>query len=103
MCAGFSDHAIFENYDVIGVLYGRYPVTHDHDGALAKLTAEMPEYGAFGIDIDSGKRVVKNENFRTSNERPSNGRTLFLPPGQRDSSFTNERLEAFRECSHVFE
>ena len=61
----------------------------------------MIEDLVLGVRIDAGKRVIKNQDARIANQCTCDRGALLLSAGERDASFANHGVVAFRETFDV--
>ena len=90
-----------EHGDAVGIAHGRDAVRNENRCASAHDLAQMIENLVFGLGVDTGQRVVEDQDARIANERAGDGDALFLPARERDTALPDHRLVLVRKALDV--
>ncbi len=55
----------------------------------------------FRVGIDTGQRIIQNQNLRIADNRSRNCRPLLLASGQRNTALTDDSLILIRKALHI--
>src|SRR6185437_3651137 len=99
--AALDDAPLLQKNDLVGRLYGRDAMGNENRGALPHHATQRAKNALFGIRIQAGKRIVKDENARVANHRSCERRALLLPARERDAALTHQGFVAVRESFDV--
>ena len=80
MGAGCLDPSMLQDYDLVGVHDGGYPLGNDDFRASFQITGQpFADAGLCG-SVHRAGGIVQDQDLRMLQERPGNAETLFLPP-----------------------
>lgn len=74
----------------------------DQAGAIPHHAPQPSQNLFFRVSVHRRERVIEYQDLRCPQNSPGNGRSLFLPAGQRDASFTNHSVKALGKSSYFF-
>src|SRR5258708_1629754 len=99
MLAALDDDALIQYEDHVGSSNGGEPV-RDNDGRLT-LSAHQPvesvEYQFFRGRVQSGTRLIHNQNGRIANDRAGDGDALPLSAGKRCATLSHDGVISLRQ------
>src|SRR6266699_2478749 len=74
-----------------------------NDNRCASLhhSAQASKYLSFGMCVDTGHRIIENQDCRVFGNGSSQSRALLLAPGERYSTFTYHRCNALWKISYI--
>ena len=87
--------------NTVGVAHGRDPVRNKDGGASAHYLAQVGEDLLFGVGVDAGEGVIKDQNARISQNSAGDGGALLLPAGKSNAAFPYHGGIRFREAFDV--
>ena len=90
MCALFGDSALIEHDYLFRLHKSCYAVGNENDGRPAEIFRKSMTDFAVRFRVDCGKRVVKDHNRRSLDDKSCNCRSLLLSAGERHASFADE-------------
>ena len=67
-----------EHGNLIGMAHGRDAMGDQDGGRGLNIAAEAAQDTFFGVGVHAGQSIVEDENGWPPQERPGDGRTLFL-------------------------
>ncbi len=101
MRALLGDVSLVEYDDVVCFTQRRDPVGDEDRRTLRHDAPQMPEDRLLCLRIDGGQGVVEDEDLRSQQQCPRQGRALLLAPRKRDAAFADDRGEAVFEVFHI--
>lgn len=105
MRARFADMSLFEDIDAVGFHDGGETMCNqnrDHIRMEFGYVYDGIRNFFFYEAIKSRRGLVKNEQLRLSEKRPRDSEALLLTSGKFDSSFSDERINTFRQFTNKF-
>jgi hypothetical protein len=99
--AAHNDFTLIEYADQIGVFNRRDTMGDEECRLLSHHIAELFENSFLRVRIDSGERVVEDQDPGSSNNGARDCRPLLLAARKRDTAFADECLVTFRKTVNV--
>ena len=96
VCSDGNNSAVINKYDLIHLLNGAYSVCNKDSCLSFPGFAEISEDRLFGLDVNGRNRVIQNENGRIFHQCAGDGNSLLLSTGKTNTSFSYNRIIAFR-------
>src|SRR5215207_4803744 len=85
----------------VSILDGRHAMGNDQGGAILPHIAEVVKDPLFGVGVDGGKRVVKDQDPRIAHDGAGDRRALFLSARQRDAALADKLFVLVWKFTHV--
>src|SRR6185436_17783937 len=97
----FDDSPFVEHANQICVAYSRNPMGDDQTRPAAHHTAQLGQDLFFRVGVNGRESIVKNKYPWLAQDGPGDGRALFLTTGERETAFTDKRVESIRKAGDV--
>src|SRR5712692_8978528 len=82
VCAALKDAPIAEDDDLVGVSHGGGAVRNQNGGAPVHDAPQAREDALFGLGVDAGEGIVKDQDARVPDNGAGNGCALLLSAGE---------------------
>ena len=102
MRAESGNLAAVEHEDLIGITDGADALGDDDLCRAGKLLRKSLAERRVGLIVQRGERIVENQNFRRSCQRPRDGKPLLLPAGDVPAKLGDGMCGLFRVFVHEF-
>ena len=99
MRAAFSERAVIEHEDVVGVRNGRQPVCDGDGGAAFLKPLERAEDFLLGAGVQGAGRLVEQQDRRVLDQCAGDGDALLLAARKLQSALANHRAKAIGQAS----
>ncbi len=94
--AFFHNPSVFHDHDLISAGNGRQTVGDDDGGFVLGGFPKSVLDNFFGMGIELGSGLVKDDDVGVGQDHPGNGQTLFLAAGKFDAAFADLSAEFLR-------
>ena len=97
MAAELNNPAVIEDCNLVSVPHRRDAMRDQNRGCRGRVGSQAAKNAFFGVRVDTGKSIIKNENGRTPEECAGDGGTLLLPPREGHPTLTDHSIEPKRK------
>jgi len=99
--AEFDDASAMQHGDAVRIAHGGDAVGDEDGGASRHHVAQVVEDLVFGVGVDAGERVVKDQDPWIPNQRAGDRCTLLLSAGERDAALADQSFVTLRKSFDV--